>query len=132
MSESNIAICLLPKEAILFRVCMLSNTFVAVVLAMYCESEEKLLFLCCSYLASGLDICNVALAYRVGIETARRSIHVTCRAIWARLKDHFMKVGNVRACIKFSFSKWYTSYLQYKQFLRRLCLNEKIFIINSA
>ncbi|KAL3169677.1 hypothetical protein MRX96_015511 [Rhipicephalus microplus] len=45
-----------------------------------------------SYLASGLDICNVALAYRVGIETARRSIHVTCRAIWARLKDHFMKV----------------------------------------
>ncbi|KAL3194427.1 hypothetical protein MRX96_016219 [Rhipicephalus microplus] len=45
-----------------------------------------------SYLASGLDICNVALAYRVGIETARRSIHVTCRAIWARLKDHFMKI----------------------------------------
>ncbi|KAH8037974.1 hypothetical protein HPB51_020255 [Rhipicephalus microplus] len=44
-----------------------------------------------SYLASGLDICNVALAYRVGIETAQRSIHVTCRAIWARLKDHFMK-----------------------------------------
>ncbi|KAH7984785.1 hypothetical protein HPB51_026920 [Rhipicephalus microplus] len=63
----------------------------SLVLAMYCESEEKLLFLCCSYLASGLDICNVALAYRVGIETARRSIHVTCRAIWARLKDHFMK-----------------------------------------
>ncbi|KAH8041741.1 hypothetical protein HPB51_017561 [Rhipicephalus microplus] len=59
---------------------------------MYCESEEKLLFLCCSYLASGLDICNVALAYLIGIETARRSIHVTCRAIWARLKDHFMKV----------------------------------------
>nr|XP_037280909.1 protein ANTAGONIST OF LIKE HETEROCHROMATIN PROTEIN 1-like [Rhipicephalus microplus] len=45
-----------------------------------------------SYLASGLDICNVALAYPVGIETARRSIHLICRAIWARLKDHFMKV----------------------------------------
>ncbi|KAH8035852.1 hypothetical protein HPB51_010604 [Rhipicephalus microplus] len=55
-----------------------------------------------SYLASGLDICNVALAYRVGIETARRSIHVTCRAIWARLKDHFMKQtsgqGHVDPC----------------------------------
>ncbi|KAH9375630.1 hypothetical protein HPB48_022239 [Haemaphysalis longicornis] len=43
------------------------------------------------YLASGQYICNVALAYRVGAETAWRSIHVTCRAIWARLKDHFMK-----------------------------------------
>lgn len=31
------------------------------------------------------------MAYRVGIETARRSIHVACRAIWAQLKDHFMK-----------------------------------------
>ncbi|KAH9360751.1 hypothetical protein HPB48_020230 [Haemaphysalis longicornis] len=44
-----------------------------------------------SYLASGQDICSVALAYRVGVETARTSIHLTCRAIWARLKDHFMK-----------------------------------------
>ncbi|XP_077511023.1 uncharacterized protein LOC144121599 [Amblyomma americanum] len=44
-----------------------------------------------SYLASGQDICNVALAFRVGIETARRCIHETCRAIWERLKDHFMQ-----------------------------------------
>ncbi|KAL3196499.1 hypothetical protein MRX96_045200 [Rhipicephalus microplus] len=55
------------------------------------EPDERLA-ITLSYLASGLDICNVALAYRVGIETARRSIHVTCRAIWAHLKDHFMKV----------------------------------------
>ncbi|XP_049515858.1 uncharacterized protein LOC119435724 isoform X2 [Dermacentor silvarum] len=44
-----------------------------------------------SYLASGQDIKDVALAYRVGIETARVCIHVACRAIWARLKDHYMK-----------------------------------------
>ncbi|KAH7942637.1 hypothetical protein HPB51_028680 [Rhipicephalus microplus] len=55
------------------------------------EPGEKLA-ITLSYLASGLDICNVALAYRVGIETDRRSIHVTCRASLARLKDHFMKV----------------------------------------
>ncbi|KAH9379103.1 hypothetical protein HPB48_018115 [Haemaphysalis longicornis] len=44
-----------------------------------------------SYLASGQDISNVALAYRVGVETAWRRIHVTCRANWAFLKGHFMK-----------------------------------------
>lgn len=32
------------------------------------------------------------MAYRVGIETARVAIHVTCRALWDRLKSHFMKV----------------------------------------
>nr|XP_037272462.1 protein ANTAGONIST OF LIKE HETEROCHROMATIN PROTEIN 1-like [Rhipicephalus microplus] len=44
-----------------------------------------------SYLASGQDIPSVALAYRVGIETARLCIHETCEAIWERLKDHVMK-----------------------------------------
>ncbi|KAH7974282.1 hypothetical protein HPB49_013724 [Dermacentor silvarum] len=44
-----------------------------------------------SYLASDKDIKNVAMAYRVAIETARLSIHVSCRAIWVRLKDDFMK-----------------------------------------
>ncbi|XP_077492061.1 uncharacterized protein LOC144102756, partial [Amblyomma americanum] len=44
-----------------------------------------------SYLASGQDICNVALAFRVGVETARRCIHAACRAIWRRLKDLFMR-----------------------------------------
>ncbi|XP_077531209.1 uncharacterized protein LOC144143314 [Haemaphysalis longicornis] len=45
-----------------------------------------------SYLASGQDIKDVALAYRVGIETARMAVHDTCRAIWAHLKDKYMKV----------------------------------------
>nr|XP_037270205.1 uncharacterized protein LOC119161795 [Rhipicephalus microplus] len=44
-----------------------------------------------SYLASGQDIPSVALAYRVGIETARLCIDETCEAIWERLKDHVMK-----------------------------------------
>ncbi|CAN7939825.1 unnamed protein product [Ixodes hexagonus] len=44
-----------------------------------------------SYLASGQDIKDVTMAYRVGIETARLCIHATCWAIWARLKHHFMK-----------------------------------------
>ncbi|KAH6945286.1 hypothetical protein HPB50_007748 [Hyalomma asiaticum] len=44
-----------------------------------------------SYLASGQEICQVALAYRVGVETARQCIHGTCRAIWANLKDHYMQ-----------------------------------------
>ncbi|KAH8033618.1 hypothetical protein HPB51_014886 [Rhipicephalus microplus] len=46
-----------------------------------------------SYLASGQDIPSVALAYRVGIETARLCIDETCEAIWERLKDHVMKVS---------------------------------------
>ncbi|KAH7977794.1 hypothetical protein HPB49_003590 [Dermacentor silvarum] len=54
------------------------------------EPAERLL-IALSYLASGQDICHVALAYRVGIETARMCIHVTCLSIWARLKDHYMK-----------------------------------------
>uniref|UniRef100_A0A1E1XIP8 DDE Tnp4 domain-containing protein n=1 Tax=Amblyomma aureolatum TaxID=187763 RepID=A0A1E1XIP8_9ACAR len=45
-----------------------------------------------SYLASGKDIKEVANMYLVGIETARLSIHLTCRAIWKNLKHRFMKV----------------------------------------
>ncbi|KAL3191502.1 hypothetical protein MRX96_059871 [Rhipicephalus microplus] len=69
-----------------------------------------------SYLASGLDICNVALAYRVGIETAQRSIHVTCRAIWARLKDHFMKVPTKAdwAKIASDFTRRWHAFFNYK------------------
>ncbi|KAH7937273.1 hypothetical protein HPB49_009897 [Dermacentor silvarum] len=44
-----------------------------------------------SYLASGQEIPSIALAYRVGIETARLCTHLSCRALWARLKDHVMK-----------------------------------------
>ncbi|KAH6933207.1 hypothetical protein HPB50_013447 [Hyalomma asiaticum] len=43
-----------------------------------------------SDLASGQEICQVALAYHV-IETARQCIHGTCRAIWENLKDHYMQ-----------------------------------------
>ncbi|KAL1423702.1 hypothetical protein MTO96_020863 [Rhipicephalus appendiculatus] len=45
-----------------------------------------------SYLASGQDIKDVALAYRVGFETARQCIHFCCQVIWKRLKGQFMKV----------------------------------------
>uniref|UniRef100_G3MT55 DDE Tnp4 domain-containing protein n=1 Tax=Amblyomma maculatum TaxID=34609 RepID=G3MT55_AMBMU len=45
-----------------------------------------------SYLASGKDIREVANMYLVGIETARISIHLTCRAIWTNLRHRFMKV----------------------------------------
>ncbi|XP_054931621.1 uncharacterized protein [Dermacentor andersoni] len=51
----------------------------------------KRLAIALSYLASGQDIKDVGLAYRVGIETARLCIHVACRAIGARFKDHCMK-----------------------------------------
>ncbi|KAL1487087.1 hypothetical protein MTO96_046681, partial [Rhipicephalus appendiculatus] len=44
------------------------------------------------YLASGQDIKDVALAYRVGFETARQCIHFCCKVIWKRLKGQFMKV----------------------------------------
>lgn len=59
------------------------------------QLQHPLSYLCSSYLASGQDIKDVALAYRVGIETARLAIHTTCRAIWARLKDEFMKVRSL-------------------------------------
>ncbi|KAL1417072.1 hypothetical protein MTO96_027132 [Rhipicephalus appendiculatus] len=45
-----------------------------------------------SYLASGKDIKEVANAYLVGTETARKTIHDTCRAIWTRLRHRFLKV----------------------------------------
>lgn len=44
------------------------------------------------YLASGQDIKDAALAYRVGIETARLAVHVTCTGILWRMKDFHIKV----------------------------------------
>ncbi|XP_077551206.1 uncharacterized protein LOC144164817 [Haemaphysalis longicornis] len=52
-----------------------------------------------SYLASGQDIKDVALAYCVGIETARMAVHDTCRAIWAHLKDKYMKIRQFPNCL---------------------------------
>ncbi|KAG0442041.1 hypothetical protein HPB47_015793 [Ixodes persulcatus] len=45
-----------------------------------------------SYLASGQDVKDVALAYRVGLETARVAVHETCRALGARLCPIYMKI----------------------------------------
>ncbi|CAN7943607.1 unnamed protein product [Ixodes pacificus] len=45
----------------------------------------------CGYLSSGQQIKDVALLYRVGLETARQAVHVTCRALWERLHQPFMK-----------------------------------------
>ncbi|XP_077493704.1 uncharacterized protein LOC144104505 [Amblyomma americanum] len=53
------------------------------------------------YLSSGQVICNVALAFRVDIETTRRCIHETCQAILERLKDHFMQANMGRNCQRF-------------------------------
>ncbi|KAM7289538.1 protein ANTAGONIST OF LIKE HETEROCHROMATIN PROTEIN 1-like [Ixodes scapularis] len=53
-------------------------------------SEERLA-ITLSYLASGQDVKDVALAYRVGLETARLAVHETCRALWARLCPIYMK-----------------------------------------
>ncbi|KAK8774351.1 hypothetical protein V5799_011116 [Amblyomma americanum] len=44
------------------------------------------------YIAAGQDIKDIALAYRVGIQTARVTTHFCCRIIRARLKDQFMNV----------------------------------------
>ncbi|KAG0436626.1 hypothetical protein HPB47_017856, partial [Ixodes persulcatus] len=53
-------------------------------------SEERLA-IALSYLSSGQQIKDVALLYRVGLETARQAVHVTCRALWERLHQPFMK-----------------------------------------
>lgn len=45
------------------------------------------------YLSSGMEFKDVAMAYRVGIETAREAIHLTCGVLWDRLKDLYMKVS---------------------------------------
>ncbi|KAM7298205.1 hypothetical protein ISCGN_018817 [Ixodes scapularis] len=37
------------------------------------------------------EIKDVALLYRVGLETARQAVHVTCRVLWERLHQLFMK-----------------------------------------
>ncbi|KAG0428095.1 hypothetical protein HPB47_024894 [Ixodes persulcatus] len=55
-------------------------------------SEERLA-IALSYLSSGQQIKDVALLYRVGLETARQAVHVTCRALWERLHQPFMKMS---------------------------------------
>ncbi|XP_064475737.1 uncharacterized protein LOC135389632 [Ornithodoros turicata] len=54
------------------------------------SSAERLAFTR-RYLSSGIDFKDIAMAYRVGIETAREAIHLTCGVLWAKLKDLYMK-----------------------------------------
>lgn len=35
---------------------------------------------------------DISIAYRVGIETAREAVHLTCAVLWNRLKDLYMAV----------------------------------------
>ncbi|XP_075751356.1 uncharacterized protein LOC142817738 isoform X1 [Rhipicephalus microplus] len=62
-----------------------------------------------SYLATGKDIREVANAYLVGTETARKTIHDTCRAIWTRLSHRFLKVPTAEDWLKIAdnFEKSY-------------------------
>lgn len=58
------------------------------------QSYLEAYFLCagCRYLSSGMRIPDVAVAFRVGIETARQAIHLTCLVIWEELSPIYMKV----------------------------------------
>ncbi|KAL1426724.1 hypothetical protein MTO96_018039 [Rhipicephalus appendiculatus] len=42
------------------------------------------------YLSSGDLVQDIALAFRVGISTARMAVKVTCRALWKRLQPLYM------------------------------------------
>ncbi|XP_064481285.1 uncharacterized protein LOC135394439 [Ornithodoros turicata] len=53
-------------------------------------SSHERLALTLRYLSSGMAFKDVAMAYRVGIETAREAVHLTCTALWNRLKDLYM------------------------------------------
>ncbi|XP_064460399.1 uncharacterized protein LOC135370547 [Ornithodoros turicata] len=53
-------------------------------------SSYERLALTFRYLSSGMAFKDVAMAYRVGIETAREAVHLTCTALWNRLKDLYM------------------------------------------
>lgn len=54
-------------------------------------SSGERLAMCPRYLASGMSIPDVAMAFRVGVETARLAIHCTCRVLWRVLSPLYMK-----------------------------------------
>ncbi|KAH7938904.1 hypothetical protein HPB52_002192 [Rhipicephalus sanguineus] len=54
-------------------------------------SPGERLAMCLRHLASGMSIPDVAMAFRVGIETARLAIHCTCRVLWEVLSPLYMK-----------------------------------------
>ncbi|XP_075737720.1 uncharacterized protein LOC119172682 [Rhipicephalus microplus] len=61
-----------------------------------CPSREPIssgerLALTLRYLSSGMLVRDAAMAFRVGIETARRIIHKTCTVLWEVLAPEYMK-----------------------------------------
>ncbi|XP_064472498.1 uncharacterized protein LOC135386956 [Ornithodoros turicata] len=43
------------------------------------------------YLISGSSIMDIAKEFRVGLETAREAVHLTCEVLWQDLSPHYMK-----------------------------------------
>ncbi|KAL3222874.1 hypothetical protein MRX96_028306 [Rhipicephalus microplus] len=61
-----------------------------------CPSREPIssgerLALTLRYLSSGMLVRDAAMAFRVGIETARKIIHETCTVLWEVLVPEYMK-----------------------------------------
>ncbi|KAK8766619.1 hypothetical protein V5799_006600, partial [Amblyomma americanum] len=54
-------------------------------------SSGERLALTLRYLSSGMPIPDVAMAFRIGIETAREAIHLTCQVLWDVLSPLYMK-----------------------------------------
>ncbi|CAN7944090.1 unnamed protein product [Ixodes hexagonus] len=57
-------------------------------------SSGERLALTLRFLSSGMLIRDVAMAFRVGFETAREAIHLTCQVLWEVLSPVFMKPPN--------------------------------------
>ncbi|CAN8023217.1 unnamed protein product [Ixodes persulcatus] len=43
------------------------------------------------YLSSGNPIMDIAMEFRVGLETACEAIHLTCQVLWEKLAPRYMK-----------------------------------------
>ncbi|XP_070392388.1 uncharacterized protein [Dermacentor albipictus] len=54
-------------------------------------SSGERLALTLRYLSSGMLVRDVAMAFRVGLETARKAIHLTCNVLWEVLSPVYMK-----------------------------------------
>nr|XP_054928897.1 uncharacterized protein LOC129385793 [Dermacentor andersoni] len=54
-------------------------------------SSGERLALTLRYLSSGMLVRDAAMAFRVGLETARKAIHLTCNVLWEVLSPVYMK-----------------------------------------
>ncbi|XP_064469243.1 uncharacterized protein LOC135383875 [Ornithodoros turicata] len=54
-------------------------------------SSQERLAMTIRFLSSGMQIKDIALAYLVGLETAREAIHLTCKVLWSTLQPLVMK-----------------------------------------